>query len=215
VRIPNIKPRTTRAVILAALVLLTLGGATAVVPASAQSGHLTAALSVAVPKRFAGAEASRSLPRTWCGEEICPPKGGGTVAVTVRSDSLRHTLQPKKPVATTKPSPSVSAGGGSGCAPKVTLPSNVVTIVHKYLSGCAAADLLWIIRQESGGNVHATNPSSGAYGIPQALPGSKMATAGANWRDNADTQIRWMISYVKRYGGPIGAYRFWVMHHWY
>ena len=53
---------------------------------------------------------------------------------------------------------------------------------------------LW--NRESGWNVHAAN-SSGAYGIPQALPGSKMATAGADWRDNPATQIAWGLSYVK------------------
>lgn len=57
--------------------------------------------------------------------------------------------------------------------------------------------------RESGWRVHAGNKSSGAYGIPQALPGSKMAWAGDDWRDNATTQIKWMIHYIKgRYGNP-------------
>ena len=57
--------------------------------------------------------------------------------------------------------------------------------------------------RESGWRVHAGNRISGAYGIPQALPGSKMAWAGDDWRDNATTQIRWMIHYIKgRYGNP-------------
>lgn len=111
--------------------------------------------------------------------------------------------------------PSVSSGGGGSCAPSVSLPSKIVKIVHKHLSGCKAAALLWIIKHESGGNVHARNKSSGAYGIPQALPGSKMASAGSDWRDNPDTQIRWMISYTNRYGGPVGAYHFWRAHGWY
>lgn len=74
----------------------------------------------------------------------------------------------------------------------------------------------FIIMHESGWRWNATNPSSGAYGIPQALPGSKMASAGADWRTNPDTQIRWAISYMKsRYGSICGAASFWRAHSWY
>ena len=69
---------------------------------------------------------------------------------------------------------------------------------------------------ESGWNVHADNPSSSAYGIPQALPGSKMASAGADWQDNAATQIRWGLGYIKaRYGSPCSAWGFKQSHGWY
>ena len=61
--------------------------------------------------------------------------------------------------------------------------------------------------RESGWNVYAQNPSSGAYGIPQALPGSKMSTAGADWQTNAATQIAWGLGYIgDRYGTPCGAW---------
>lgn len=64
---------------------------------------------------------------------------------------------------------------------------------------------LWA--QESGWNVYASNPSSGAYGIPQALPGSKMASAGPDWQSNAATQIRWGLTYIQgNYGSPCGAW---------
>ena len=64
-----------------------------------------------------------------------------------------------------------------------------------------------IIGQESGWRVNATNRSSGAYGIPQALPGSKMASAGADWQTNPITQLKWMNSYVLgRYGSWQNAY---------
>ena len=71
-----------------------------------------------------------------------------------------------------------------------------------------------IIYRESGCRVDAQNPS-GAYGIPQALPGSKMASAGADWETNPVTQIRWMAGYVSRYGGWQGALEFWYSHGWY
>lgn len=73
-----------------------------------------------------------------------------------------------------------------------------------------------IISRESGWNVHATNPSSGAYGLPQALPGSKMASEGADWQDNPATQLRWALKYMDgRYGSPCGAWGFWQAHGWY
>jgi len=69
--------------------------------------------------------------------------------------------------------------------------------------GCLEA--LW--ERESNWNPYAQNPSSGAYGIPQALPGGKMASAGADWQTNPATQIRWGLSYISgRYGTPCGAW---------
>ncbi|MFJ8435457.1 transglycosylase SLT domain-containing protein [Kitasatospora sp. NPDC094019] len=73
-----------------------------------------------------------------------------------------------------------------------------------------------IISHESSWNVTATNPSSGAYGLAQALPGSKMATHGSDWKTNATTQIRWALDYMNgRYGSPNAAWTFWQNHHWY
>jgi len=73
---------------------------------------------------------------------------------------------------------------------------------------------LW--QRESGWRVNAQNPRSGAYGIPQALPGSKMASAGSDWRTNPATQIKWGLGYIKgRYGTPCGAWAFFKSHGWY
>ncbi|QKW18313.1 transglycosylase SLT domain-containing protein [Kitasatospora sp. NA04385] len=73
-----------------------------------------------------------------------------------------------------------------------------------------------IVKRESGWNYTATNASSGAYGLVQALPGSKMASAGADWRTNPATQIKWGLSYMNsRYGSPCGAWSFWQAHNWY
>ena len=69
--------------------------------------------------------------------------------------------------------------------------------------GCL--DSLW--ERESHWNVYADNPTSSAYGIPQALPGSKMSSAGADWATNPVTQIRWGLGYIEdRYGSPCGAW---------
>jgi hypothetical protein len=75
-------------------------------------------------------------------------------------------------------------------------------------------DKLW--EQESGWDVHAENPYSGAYGIPQAVPGSKMSSAGSNWQNSAKTQIRWGLDYIRaRYNSPRRAWLHEVADGWY
>ena len=78
--------------------------------------------------------------------------------------------------------------------------------------GCL--DRLWT--KESEWRVRATNPSSGAYGIPQSLPASKMASAGSDWRTNPRTQIRWGLGYIaERYGSPCAAWSHSQANGWY
>ncbi|WP_415947878.1 transglycosylase SLT domain-containing protein [Streptomyces sp. KLOTTS4A1] len=73
-----------------------------------------------------------------------------------------------------------------------------------------------IVNHESSWNYRATNPSSGAYGLMQALPGSKMVSAGADWQTNPATQIKWGLNYMEnRYGSPCGAWNFWQANNWY
>jgi len=78
--------------------------------------------------------------------------------------------------------------------------------------GCL--DRLWM--KESHWSVTDYNPSSGAYGIPQAVPGSKMRSAGADWRTNPYTQINWGLGYIRaRYGSPCNAWAHSVRFNWY
>ncbi|HEY3529471.1 MAG TPA: lytic transglycosylase domain-containing protein [Nocardioides sp.] len=73
---------------------------------------------------------------------------------------------------------------------------------------------LWM--GESGWRWNAENASSGAYGIPQSLPGSKMASAGSDWRTNPATQIEWGLGYIRdSYGSPCSAWGFKQSHGWY
>jgi hypothetical protein len=73
---------------------------------------------------------------------------------------------------------------------------------------------LW--HKESGWNERAENKSSGAYGIPQALPGSKMASVYSDWRTNPKTQITWGLGYIKdRYGSPVKALQHSDRNGWY
>jgi hypothetical protein len=75
-------------------------------------------------------------------------------------------------------------------------------------------NLLWM--RESGWNRFACNHSSGAYGIPQAVPGDKMSSAGPNWRTSARTQIIWGMGYIQgRYGNPWNAWQHELSYGWY
>ena len=81
-------------------------------------------------------------------------------------------------------------------------------------SQTACLDELWT--RESNFGTTATNPTSGAYGIPQSLPAGKMAAAGADWQTNPATQIRWGLSYIAAtYGTPCGAWDHETASNWY
>jgi hypothetical protein len=82
------------------------------------------------------------------------------------------------------------------------------------LDQMSCLDSIWA--KESGWNERAQNPSSGAYGIPQALPGDKMASHGSDWQTNPATQIRWGLDYIAgRYGTPCGAWSHSQSNGWY
>ena len=73
-----------------------------------------------------------------------------------------------------------------------------------------------IVDHESSWNYRAVNASSGAYGLFQALPGSKMSSVGSDWQTNPATQIKWGLNYMdSRYGSPCEAWSFWQANHWY
>ncbi|HEX2809864.1 MAG TPA: hypothetical protein VHN80_27185 [Kineosporiaceae bacterium] len=86
---------------------------------------------------------------------------------------------------------------------------------HSWSAGqFQCLDALW--SKESGWNHQARNASSGAFGIPQALPGGKMASAGADWQTNPVTQIRWGLKYIDDvYGSPCGAWAHSRASNWY
>ena len=126
----------------------------------------------------------------------------------------RDNVAPAKPVATLQavattiptitPVPTAKPASTPKIAPQ-TAPSGTCADWVRAAGIGDVASALDLIRRESGCRVNAYNPS-GAYGIPQALPGSKMASAGADWRTNPITQLRWMNSYVLgRYGSWANA----------
>jgi hypothetical protein len=106
-----------------------------------------------------------------------------------------------------------------GYEPGVTDPREIARQIlqNKFGYGSSQFDCFDnIIMRESKWDVNATNSSSGAYGIPQALPGTKMASEGSDWRTNPATQITWGIKYMKdRYGSPCSAWSFKSANGWY
>lgn len=90
-------------------------------------------------------------------------------------------------------------------------------LVNEYnLSAAEQSAWSFLIEKESGGRVDATNTSSGAYGLGQALPASKMAAFGDDYLTNPLTQLKWMYSYmVSRYGGILQAQSYWLSVGWY
>jgi TP901 family phage tail tape measure protein len=106
------------------------------------------------------------------------------------------------------------SGGGSSANQKI---GEALAAAHGW-SGPQWAALKNLWNGESGWNERALNKSSGAYGIPQSLPASKMGSAGSDWKTNASTQIKWGLSYIaERYGNPLNAYSQWLSRspHWY
>ena len=127
--------------------------------------------------------------------------------------------------ATAATSTSTGSGGGTGAVAPVNLPppnpgtaqSTAYNMMASFgfdpKTEFSCLNAIWT--RESGWRYSAEN-ASGAYGIPQALPGSKMASAGADWQTNPATQIRWGLGYIKStYGSPCNAWAFWQAHGYY
>ncbi|MFJ2781423.1 MULTISPECIES: transglycosylase SLT domain-containing protein [unclassified Kitasatospora] len=105
---------------------------------------------------------------------------------------------------------------GAGLMPATASAATPQSIAAQIVPANQLASFSQIIAHESSWNVTATNASSGAYGLAQALPGSKMASHGADWMTNATTQIKWALDYMNsRYGSPNAAWSFWQNNHWY
>ena len=114
-----------------------------------------------------------------------------------------------------------STGGAGGVPVAPPDPGTAQRIAYNMLSSFGWSPSTYysclnnIWTRESGWRYNAEN-ASGAYGIPQALPGSKMATAGADWMTNPATQIKWGLGYIQgRYGDPCSAWSYWEAHGYY
>ncbi|WP_225859594.1 aggregation-promoting factor C-terminal-like domain-containing protein [Streptomyces albicerus] len=138
------------------------------------------------------------------------------------STRIRRIATPKKAltgaaVAAATAGMVLAASPAQAAAPAKASSTSAKAIAQKMIPNDAQfAAFSKIVEHESGWNVTATNSSSGAYGLVQALPGSKMASAGSDWKTNPETQIEWGLDYMKsRYGSPVGAWNFWQSNGWY
>jgi hypothetical protein len=120
----------------------------------------------------------------------------------------RQAARQQTPVRSAPPAPPVQSSGSAQQIAMSLLGS------YGWSSGqFSCLDSLWM--RESGWDVTAENPD-GAYGIPQAYPGSKMASAGPDWQTDATTQIRWGLGYIRSmYGSPCGAWSHELATGWY
>ena len=126
-------------------------------------------------------------------------------AAAAQNTATRNTGTAQPP-ASAQPSPSATA---SAAAVASGSPQQIAQAMLGSFgwssSQFSCLDPLWA--HESGWSVTAYNAGSGAYGIPQALPGSRMASAGPDWQTNAATQVRWGLEYIKgTYGSPCAAW---------
>ncbi|RSS85139.1 transglycosylase SLT domain-containing protein [Streptomyces sp. WAC05950] len=136
--------------------------------------------------------------------------------ISVSNSVIRRIAASKKALAGTVVALGV-AGSMLATVPAQAAPTSAKAIAQQMIKDPAQfAAFNNIVSRESGWNHTATNASSGAYGLVQALPGSKMASAGSDWKTNPATQIKWGLDYMnERYGSPVGAWNFWQTHHWY
>jgi hypothetical protein len=116
-------------------------------------------------------------------------------------------------------SATISVGGGAGHVHR-HVPRHVTPVEYAqevlHANGTQLRCVINLWNRESGWNARADNPYSGAYGIPQALPGWKMASAGRDWRTDARTQIRWGAGYIRgAYGNPCNALLHEIRWGWY
>jgi len=157
----------------------------------------------------------------------------GSVAASVFRDSYSVTEAPKPVIVEastsstatgSSSSSSTSTSSDSGCPDPNAAVADPDTAKAVALDLAAARGwtgaqydaLIALWSRESGWRVNALNKSSCAYGIPQALPGSKMASAGSDWLTNPATQITWGLNYIQgRYGDPISALAHSDANHWY
>ncbi|WP_285757659.1 lytic transglycosylase domain-containing protein [Nocardiopsis ansamitocini] len=144
-------------------------------------------------------------------------------AVDAGSASAQGEVAPEKEEEEEEAEEETSGGGdqGGGGSTSPVPASESKAIAREQLTARGWGDdqfscleSLW--EKESNWNHLAQNPSSGAYGIPQSLPGSKMASAGSDWQTNPATQIKWGLGYIKdRYGAPCDAWQHSQNNGWY
>ena len=164
--------------------------------AAAKAAVAKAAAQKAAAQKAAAAKAAAAKA---AGAKAAAAKAAAQQAAQEQAAQQQATQQQAAQQATAQPATSAPSGSPQQIA------EQMLSQFGWSSSQFSCLQPLWAL--ESGWNIYASNPGSGAYGIPQALPGSKMASAGPDWQSNAATQIRWGLSYIQgTYGSPCAAW---------
>jgi hypothetical protein len=192
------------------LVLFTLG--------ERQRAHELAVARAAARRAAANRAAARKAAAAAAARAAAAAKAAAAAEAAAAAKAAAAANAAAQQAAAAQPSATAQAAQATQAAPPVPVRAAPVPsgspeqIAEQMLSqyGWSSGEFsclepLWA--QESGWNVTAENPSTGAFGIPQAMPGSEMASAGPDWQTDAATQIRWGLTYIQeRYGSPCGAW---------
>jgi len=174
---------------------------------------------VIVVDPYSGTYANAAPPQQWsapAATETQTVVAAGDYETTATRDSYSVTEPPPPPppvvVAATQAKSASSSASSAAPAAGTPDPGSAKAVAREMVAARGWDEgqyncLVSLWNKESGWNVFAANKSSGAYGIPQALPGSKMASAGGDWSTSAATQITWGLGYITgRYQTPCGAW---------
>jgi hypothetical protein len=201
--------------------------APASVVASGGAGADVAIVSMSPTPAATNPAATTPGPTTRAATASPPPRlttmqGAGTVALTADTLAERRRAAAAAKAAQAAKDRAAAAARTSRSDDRTPVPGGSPKAIARAMLGNYGwgddqfSCLVTMWNHESGWNPRAENPGSGAYGIPQALPGRKMATAGSDWQSNPATQIRWGLNYIKsRYNTPCGAWSFWQRGSWY
>lgn len=137
-------------------------------------------------------------------------------APATTAPATTHAAAPSMPAAAPATTARTAKAAPATTAANPYAGQSAYQIAEQIVPSSQFAAFSWIITRESGWDVTATNPSSGAYGLGQALPASKMAAYGPDYLTDPVTQIKWALAYMNgRYGSPDAAQAFWESHGWY
>ncbi|MFD0349005.1 transglycosylase SLT domain-containing protein [Kitasatospora aburaviensis] len=208
--------KTTQTVDVAGATLL------AEVPSGAQAQTISDNIGTQASAQQAAAEATaKAAAEQKAAEEAARQKAAADAQAKADAEKAAKAAEEKRKAdeaaANRSKARSAMAATDTSAPPVSVSPGSVQEIAQQIVGNDAQFQCFsQIVKRESGWDYTATNKSSGAYGLVQALPGSKMASAGADWRTNPATQIKWGLNYMNsRYGSPCGAWSFWQSHHWY
>ncbi|MEU6506890.1 MULTISPECIES: transglycosylase SLT domain-containing protein [unclassified Streptomyces] len=177
------------------------------IPAGQQAQVQSASLTQQADAQAIAADASAKKDA-----EAAARKAAAETAYAKKAAAQKAADEAKQRAETKAAASRSDSGGGDGIFPVQSsyTVAQVQAIARQIVPAGQYQCFSNIVTRESTWNYQAVNASSGAYGLVQALPAGKMASAGADWRTNPATQIKWGLSYMnERYGSPCDAWTYW------